>query len=404
MKNVTDIWKRRIKDHQKRMMRYLKYVLNDHFVIVCIFLLGALGYAYSESLKTITTDFAFAKPIAAIVLTASIFIGKLATLIEPADMVFLLQKESEMDEYVKKAKQYSLLLPAAILAFVSAALMPLLVATRAFAFSDWIFFFVLLIVLKEMELDAQWTKIKQELKKERTVSTLLVLVFAIVSILLALYVSPLIGAAAAVLFNFIWKRKAVTLKKNSRYQWEHMIQKEKERLKVIYSFINLFTDIPALSGSIKRRVYLDPLLNRVPLEHKRTYEYLFSRAIARGSEYSGLIVRLSVIGMVAAALVPNGILNGVLGLLFLYLTGFQLIPLYYHYDNHLLAVLYPVAEKQKMSAMQKIIQGLLAVQSTLFFLASLIAVDLVTSFGIYAVLLIFSVLFSRVYLPTRINK
>lgn len=404
MRNVADIWKRRVKDHQKRMMRYLKYVLNDHFVIVCIFLLGALGYAYSESLKTITTDFAFARPIAAFVLTASVFIGKLATLIEPADMVFLLQKESEMDEYFKKAKTYSLLLPAALIAFVSAAVMPLLVATRAFVFADWILIFVLLMVLKEMELDSQWTKIKQALKKDRNLSTFLVLIFTVLSILLALYISPFFGVIAAILFNFIWKRKAAALKKDSRYQWEYMIQKEKERLKIIYSFINLFTDIPALSGTIKRRSYLDRLLNKVPLEHKRTYEYLFSRAIARGSEYSGLIARLSVIGMIAAAFVPNGILNGVVGLLFLYLTGFQLIPLYYHYDNHLLAVLYPVGEKQKMAAIQKIIQVILAIQSTLFFFTSLIAVDWITSLGIYVVLLVFSILFSRVYLPARIKR
>lgn len=404
MRNVADIWKRRVKDHQKRMMKYLKYVLNDHFVIVCIFLLGALGYAYSESLKTISTDFVFARPIAAVVLTISVFIGKLATLVEPADMVFLLQKESEMDDYLQKAKKHSLLLPAGVIAFVSAAVMPLLVATRAFAFADWILFFVLLMVLKEMELDSQWLKIKQGLKKDRNLSTALVLLFTVLSIALALYVSPFIGAIAAVLFNFIWKYKTAALKKVSRYQWEYMIQKEKERLKVIYSFINLFTDIPALSGTIKRRAYLDQLLKRVPLKHKHTYEYLFLRAIARESEYSGLIMRLSVIGMIAAALVPNGILNGVLSVLFLYLTGFQLIPLYHHYDNHLLAVLYPVAEKQKLSAMQKIIQVLLAIQSTFFFLVSLIAVDWVTSLGIYAGLLAFSILFSRVYLPARIGK
>lgn len=404
MRNVADIWKRRVGDHQKKMLRYLKYILNDHFVIVCLFLLGALGYAYSESLKTIGGDFVYSRPIAAVIFTLSVFIGKLATLTEPADMVFLLQKETEMDEYFKKAKRYSILLPAAIIAFISAAVMPLLVATRQFSFSHWGIFFVMLLILKEMELDAQWLKTKQALKKERMVSTLVVLSLTFISVLVSLYMNPIVGAIAALVFNALWKRRTELLKKASRYQWEYLIQTEKERLKIIYSFINLFTDIPALSGTIKRRAYLDQLLKRVPLKHKHTYLYLFSRAIARGSEYSGLIFRLTVIGMIAAGFIPNAILNGFLSVLFLYLTGFQMIPLYYHYDNHLLSELYPVEQNQKLVALQRILLLLLSGQSTLLFIASLFSLPWLTALMVYAVLILFSFLFSRFYAPVRILK
>lgn len=49
--NMIEIWKKRVRLHQKKMMRYMKYVFNDHFVLVCLFLIGALGYAYSNFLK-----------------------------------------------------------------------------------------------------------------------------------------------------------------------------------------------------------------------------------------------------------------------------------------------------------------------------------------------------------------
>lgn len=70
--SIIAIWKRRVTEHQKKMMKYLKYVLNDHFVIVCLFLLGALGYAYSEMLKSVSTDFAYGKVLAWIVFSSLI--------------------------------------------------------------------------------------------------------------------------------------------------------------------------------------------------------------------------------------------------------------------------------------------------------------------------------------------
>ena len=34
-----------------KMSKYLRYILNDHFVLVCMFLLGGLGLYYSQLLK-----------------------------------------------------------------------------------------------------------------------------------------------------------------------------------------------------------------------------------------------------------------------------------------------------------------------------------------------------------------
>ncbi|MBM6613419.1 ABC transporter permease [Desemzia sp. RIT804] len=386
------------------MTKYLKYVLNDHFVIVCLFLLGALGYAYSETLKTVSTEFMYGRIIAVLVFSSIIFIGKIATLTQDADTIFLLQKETEMDTYFKKAKQYSLILPLAVIAFISAAMMPLLVATSTFAFTDWVPFFAYLAVLKEMELDAQWMKIKQPIKKERYKLTFLVVFLSVVSSVFALYIHPLAGLVSSIVGSTLWYLRIGKSKQVFRYQWEYLIQKETARLKLIYQFINLFTDIPALKGTIKRRVYFDRVLKQIPLKHKNTYLYLFSKAIVRGTEYSGLVFRLSLIGVVVVTLLVNPLLNVVMSTLFLYLTGFQLIPLYYHYDNHLLSVLYPVEKKQKLSAMQAILLVLLVIQSSMFMVANLLTLPFFVSIGLFLVNIIFSWLFSRFYLPARIKK
>ena len=402
--SIIDIWKRRVTEHQKKMMKYLKYVLNDHFVIVCLFLLGALGYAYSEMLKSVSTDFAYGKVLAWIVFSSLIFIGNLATLIQPADSVFLLQKEAEMEGYFKKAKSYSLILPLIVIGFISAAVMPLLVATSSFAFSDWIVFFASMVLIKEVELDAQIVKIKQVEKKERNLTTLIVGILSIVSSFLGLYVHPFVGLAGALMSSVLWHARINHWLRVSRYQWEFLVQKESTRLKNIYQFINLFTDIPALKGTVKRRAYLDNIMGRMELKQDNTYLYLFSKALLRGTEYSGLVIRLSLIGLGVVALITYPILVIVMSLLFLYLTGFQLIPLYYHYDDHLLSVLYPVEKKQKLKAMQKILFTLLVAQSGLFFIATSLTMPFLTSLSVFGLNSLFSILFSQVYFPARIKK
>ncbi|KFN89985.1 permease component of an ABC superfamily transporter [Tetragenococcus muriaticus PMC-11-5] len=47
----------RLKKHQKHMMRYMQYVLNDHFVLIMFFLLGGIGFYYSNWLKTLTPGY-----------------------------------------------------------------------------------------------------------------------------------------------------------------------------------------------------------------------------------------------------------------------------------------------------------------------------------------------------------
>lgn len=146
--NMIEIWKKRVRLHQKKMMRYMKYVFNDHFVLVCLFLIGALGYAYSNFLKSLAGDFIWGRPIVLVIFVLLILTGKLATLIQPADAVFLLPKEEQMKDYFKGAKMYSSLLPSFIIVLITAFLMPLLVATTTLTFFDMVYFIVMLLMLK----------------------------------------------------------------------------------------------------------------------------------------------------------------------------------------------------------------------------------------------------------------
>ena len=55
---MSSFFQKRLARHQKKMMKYMRYVLNDHFVLVCLFLIGGVGLYYSNWLKNLQPPFA----------------------------------------------------------------------------------------------------------------------------------------------------------------------------------------------------------------------------------------------------------------------------------------------------------------------------------------------------------
>ncbi len=108
---MGEFFSQRLSRHFKKMSKYLRYILNDHFVLVCMFLLGGLGLYYSQLLKELPRDFVWGRPLILLGWLLLIQVGKLATLTEEPDKVFLLPKEKQFAAYLKRALRYSLLLP-----------------------------------------------------------------------------------------------------------------------------------------------------------------------------------------------------------------------------------------------------------------------------------------------------
>lgn len=402
--NMIEIWKKRVRLHQKKMMRYMKYVFNDHFVLVCLFLIGALGYAYSNFLKSLAGDFIWGRPIVLVIFVLLILTGKLATLIQPADAVFLLPKEEQMKDYFKGAKMYSSLLPSFIIVLITAFLMPLLVATTTLTFFDMVYFIVMLLMLKNWELDLQIYALKVSQKQKRHLLTLIKVVTVAILSGISLFSYPIIGVALAILVS-IGSRNWLSKKGSHQvYQWEWMVSSEQQRMHRIYQFINLFTDIPSLIGKVRRRKYLDGLLKGIKPVHQKTFDYLYARTFLRGTEYSGLFIRLTGIAAILIVVTHSFYVGLFLAVIFIYLTGFQLLPLYFHYDNMALTNLYPVKETVKTGALKRLLMMILLCQSVIIVIASLLVLSITESLLMGIVALVFSVVFCQFYLPSRIKK
>ncbi|MBO0441771.1 ABC transporter permease [Candidatus Enterococcus ikei] len=395
----------RLARHLKKMMKYMRYVFNDHFILVCVFLLGGLGFYYSQVLKTLPVNFVWGRPIILVFWLALLQIGRIATLAQEADKVFILPKEPEMNVYLNRAIRYSFWLPLVALFLMGGMSMPLVVVSTGWAFSTFFYFIVMLGILKASHLRLQKYELYQISSSERLLWFTLWLITSLVAIGLSLYVLPWVGLLAAlvqaILFYVVLKKKeqAVSL------DWELMVQKEKNRMHRIYQFIHLFTDVPEISSSVKRRKILDPLLSKIKKENQNTYLYLYARSFLRGSEYSGLFLRLVLVGGIILFFLKEFWISMGVSVLFVYLIGFQLIPIYTQFDYMVMTHLYPVPDGQKKQAVSKLVTVLLLVAAALFSIFVLIALpDLKEGLMVVAALIVEVMLFAKFYVPYRLKK
>lgn len=401
---MSEFFQKRLARHQKHMMRYMRYVFNDHFVLVCLFLFGGVGFYYSNLLKTLPEDFFWGSGIVAFVWLLSLYSGSFVTLAEPADMVFLLPKENKMTDYFKRSFTYSCIFPFVLLVLVCGFLMPLLVVAGGFQFSEFIWFLLMLWSLKISQLHVQRYGIYQVTNAKKKQSQILWLLTTIVILLVSVYTFSWVGTGLGLLqavcfYILYWKRLSVGL------DWEEMVKKEQNRLHRLYQFINLFTDVPEITATVKRRKYLDGLLNKLSIQQKNTYLYLYVRRMVRGSEFSGLYLRLVFIGSLFLYFLNSFWFSVGLGSVFLYLIGFQLIPLYNQFHYMVLTQLYPVPKEQKGRAIQSLIGLLLLVAAVIFGLFAWIGLKNVQQAGMAAgIYLLVTLAFTKLYVPSRIKK
>lgn len=401
---MAEFFQERLKLHQKNMQRYLKYVFNDHFALIMMFLVGGLGLYYSNLLKTTTISLPVGGTIVLIIWFLALYIGQFTSLAKSADIVFLLPKERQIRAYLSQAFKYSCYFPFTMLALVLGITMPLLVVVTSQGFSTYFYYLLMLWSLKFSHLQIQRMALFQDMDKAKTNASLLWQIITMGALALSIFMYPIIGLVLAVLQIFLF-HNLCWQKMHAPLDWERMVQKEQHRLHQVYRFINLFTDVPEITAQIKRRKYLDVILAKITFSKEHTYLYLYARRLLRGTEFSGLYLRLAVLGSVLLVFVSERWFALGIGALFIYLIGFQLLPLYHQFQYMVSAQLYPIPEKQKLQAMKQLLGGLLGMTAIIFTIVSCFALPtweqrLIVGLGYFVVVGIFIFL----YLPYRIKK
>lgn len=342
------LFQKRRRDFIGRCLKYLRYVLNDHFVLVLLVFLGFILLQYRQLLLHFPSNPWYVVLPLAVVSLLLLFAGRVATYMEEADQLFLLNKEAELKLLAFQAGVRSWFLWGGLQTGIQLLLLPLYRQLGMSLF--WFIAYVLVLFLIK-----GW-------------------------------------------FHLVLKRKEWA---GSQVDWSLAIQKERKRQQAILQFFALFTRVKGLSNHVKRRAYLDGLLRHIKQQRSRTWDYLFGRSFLRSGDFLALTVRLLLLSLVCLVAIAETWLAMGLALVFDYLLVFQLMALYQSYDYQYLTLLYPLGKADKQT-------GFLRVVRTVFYFVLCVqtgvALVAVTDKIWVALLVGFGLILGQMYLPIKIKK
>lgn len=403
MKSVNEIWQTRVNQHINETRMYLKYMLNDHLLFVFIFLGAGGALTYQRWLETLSPDFPaiviMTFTFAFIVITSSV-----RTLLKEADIVFLLPMEFKLRGYFQKAFRYSFITQSFFIIVPLILFTPLYFKVTDANGRTLLICLGLLLLVKFWNLRVSWAmsfyteaSAKWSDLIVRFVLNVSVIYFIFSQDYLFLIVLFVIMTGYVLYFSNNVKQKAL--------KWEQLIKREEGKKQSFYKIANLFTDVPKLKKQAKRRAYLDWMVKQVKYHQENVYEYLYVRALIRSGDYLGIIVRLTIIGSIILSFL-NEQLTGyiVVSILFIFLTGIQIMSLYKHFELLELTNLYPNAEKKRLTSFLKIMFTVFLVQTVIYSLITLLFATVSIFGGTFIVTALFSYLFVFIYMKNRIKK
>lgn len=362
---MSKLFSKRRAQHFVLLLRYWRLVFNDHFVIALFFLLGALAYGYSQMLPQLSPDQWWTRWVLVGWFTLIAQVGRLATLIKRPDPVFLLPQVRAIRQYLNQATVYSLVLGELITLVGTFVALPFALTTEKLETGAIMAVFLTAVITKadwmhiaRKAISQRWGKQRQRTKLEYWVNPLL-------AALATWLINPFSGLLVAVILYMA----VLVYYRDLDVDWRRAVQSEQDRMYSVYRFFNLFTDVPSVQGNTKRRRWADGLIRWLSRPN-RPWSYLYARAFVRSTEVSGIISRLTFLGMVIVFLLPAGWLNTIMTVLFVYLIATQLMPLYDQYQSNVFTHLYPLPVTQQQEDFKRLLAQVTAIEAGLIVIAS----------------------------------
>ena len=329
-------------------LKYSRYVLNDHFVLVLLVFLGFLSLQYRQLLENFPQPAWSVYLLLLVVSLLLFFAGSTATYLEEPDQHFFLTKEREILLLVQQAIRRQFIFWGSVQILGQLLFLPLYLKL---GLPVWGFGLYLLVLTagKYSLIQAKWS----------------------------------------------------SNTKDGTFQWGLAIDRERKRQQTILQFFALFTRVKGITSSVKRRSYLDGWLRLVAKRPEKTWDYLYLRAFLRSGDFWGLTLRLFGLSLLVLLTIDLAWLATGLVLLFNYLLLFQLLALYRVYDYQYLSRLYPIGQEVKIRGFQRILRGILY---GILGLQSILAFFLLEEKMYLGILILGSFILNQFYLAVKAKK
>lgn len=396
---MRELAQKRLRKNLQQSLKYLVLVFNDFFILALIFLFGALMFWYAQSMKKMPTGFWFYRPLVGVIIWLPLISGKLVTLLEPADLHFLLPQDKQMRDYLKPMLNYSLIVPTIILVLIAGILFPFATLKAEISPVAYVVLAVVVLLAKVLQLKLEEYNLYSSHKLSLPLLSLLLLLGLICSATWTIcsYIAVILILGA--LFMLAQKQKNVAL-----FDWQYAVNQEQGRKNRVYSAFSMFTDVKEKKISIKRRKYLDFLLPK-SLAKEEPNKFLYRRSLLRNPEYLNLLVRMTAFAILISWLVQNWLWAFGLSCLVIFLTVYQLLPLVSEFDDNVMYRIYPIEREKRGQDLVAVLKLALGLQWLIISLSWLIILPINLQLAEAIIgLLIFSIIILWLYLPIKIKK
>ena len=363
---MNNLFSQRRQRHFMELLKYWRLVFNDHFVIALFFLFGALAYGYSQWLPQLNDHLWWSRWLLVLWFVLITQVGRLATLLKRPDPIFLLPQVRSISRYLKQATIYSMILGVLMVLTLSVIALPFALTTERLTTFDISLILITALITKVTWL---WTarkaiSIRWEAQRSRTIAEYWI------NPLIVWLVTWFVGPIWGLLVSAILLVAMTTYYRNVAIDWRLAVRAEQDRMFSIYRFFNLFTDVPSVQGSVKRRKWATGLIKLLENDN-HAWAYLYAHGFVRNTEVSGLVTRLTIVGMLVVFFIPVNLLNTVIALLFIYLVATQLMPFYEQYQNNVFTHIYPIDHEVRVKDFQRLLNRVIIIEMLLIVIASI---------------------------------
>ncbi|TVY01895.1 ABC transporter permease [Paenibacillus cremeus] len=351
--NISQLWRKRTTEFLLEIRPYLGYALQSIAMTVILAMLAGT-YFYTKLLTEAPAGFPF-RPIAALVVWPLLALCPIRTYLKDADLMYLLPLETELSVYMQKAVRRAFGIQSIGLLAVWLILWPMYALAAGNDGYRFVYVLAWLLVIKHVMLKGKW----QELQGSDRLPAMLRSLFRWMSAAglsyalmnLSMAWGSLVTAGGLLLYLAVQRAYG-----KRSLNWLGLLAAERKHRSVIFRLLNLFIDVPGIHGAPRWRRAPKMLLRALGGHHfnaESTYTFLYSRIWLR-SEWFGVTVRLTVLGMILIGVSTGVLLPVVLWILFSGLTAVQLKELQRVYQHSDWSFIYPLPPDLRARSAQRV--------------------------------------------------
>lgn len=369
MNNLQHVWSKRFEHYMTEVQKYMRFVFTGHLALVFVFVIGALGYQYSEWLKVVSEDFP-AEWVVAIIIGIVVGFSRPVTLLREPDQVYLLPLESSMSVYFKKALNWTFGSQIFLVIILYIISIPLLNTVTPRSSAEIWLALAIAIILKFLNVRIEFFYRYSFRGQQVYIDRIVRIVLSFVTMLTALttgIIYSLIYIVLLIAYYIALKKKV----EGEPIPYEHFVRLEQNRMMTFYRFANYFTDVPHLKGSIRRRAWLNGVYHLVSYSKKNAQNYLVFRTFIRTDDHFYLWLRLTLISAVIAYFVNIPIVTWVVASALAFATTIQLKYALLSSNDFRMDFLYPIKSTDRKSAVRKVLRLFIVIQAIIVMLCSI---------------------------------